>query len=113
MTGQPRVVGRADDLDIFDNAAEARYEARLDGELAGVIEYTAHNGWLVLEHTVVEGAFEGRGIASRLVSAALDDIRARSMYLTPSCPYVSAFIKRHGAYRDLVVGVRGPRRSPA
>lgn len=110
MAERPRIVGQAGDLEIVDNAAELRYEARQDGELAGVIDYVAQDGWLVLEHTVVQAAFEGRGVAARLVTAALDDIRARSMYLTPKCPYVSAFIKRHDEYRDLVVGVRGPRR---
>jgi predicted GNAT family acetyltransferase len=109
MAERPRVVGTAGDLEILDNADESRYEARLDGELAGVIEYTAREGWLVLVHTEVMAAFEGRGVAARLVTAALDDIRARSMYLTPTCPYVASFIKRHTEYRDLVVGVRGPR----
>ncbi len=105
-----RVVGQAGDLEILDNAAEDRYEAWRDGEQVAVIEYTPQDGWLVLEHTIVPAAFEGQGIASRIVTAALDDLRARSMYLTPKCPYVSAFIKRHDEYRDLVVGVRGPRR---
>jgi uncharacterized protein len=105
----PRFVGHAGDLEIRDDVAVRRYEAWQGGELAGVIEYSAHDGWLVLEHTVVPPEFEGQGIASRLVSTALDDIRARAMYLAPTCPYVLSFIKRHPEYRDLVVGVRGPR----
>jgi hypothetical protein len=109
MTERPRIVGEVGDLEILDNAAERRYEARNDGALAGVIEYEPHDGWLILEHTVVPAEFEGRGVAARLVKAALDDIRLRSMYVTPKCPYVSSFIQRHGEYRDLVVGVRGPR----
>jgi predicted GNAT family acetyltransferase len=105
----PRLVGRAGSLEIVDNESGCRYEARQDGDLAGVIEYVAHDGWLVLEHTIVGPEFEGRGIASNLVRMALDDIRARAMRLAPTCPYVLSFIKRHPEYRDLVVGVRGPR----
>ena len=104
-----RSVGRAGDIEVSDNPAAHRYEAWLEGELAGVIEYTAHDGWLVLEHTVVAPELEGRGIASRLVGTALDDIRARGLVIAPTCPYVVSFIKRHPENRDLVVGVRGPR----
>ena len=109
MADAPRTVGCTDGLEVVDNTAERRYEARLDGALAGVIEYEPRDGWLVLEHTEVLPAFEGRGVAARLVAAALDDIRARSLFLTPSCPYVLAYVRRHPEHRDLVVGVRGPR----
>lgn len=110
MADEPRKVGRADDLEVVDNAAEGRYEAWLDGTLAGVIDYQPRDGWLVLDHTEVLPAFEGRGVAARLVAAALDDIRGRSLFVTPECPYVAAFIRRHPEQRDLVVGVRGPHR---
>jgi predicted GNAT family acetyltransferase len=109
MDQRPRIVGVVGDLEVHDNALERRYEARQDGVLAGRIDYTPHDGWLTLDHTEVLAAFEGRGVAGRLVTAALDDIRARSMHVTPLCPYVAAFIKRHPEYGDLVVGVRGPR----
>ena len=109
MADGPRVVGRIDDLEVVDNPPERRFEAWLDGTLAGVIEYVPHDGWLVLQHTEVLPAFEGRGVASRLVTAALHDIRARSLVMTPACPYVASYVRRHPAYRDLVVGKRGPR----
>jgi hypothetical protein len=109
MDQRPRIVGVVDGLEVLDDADECRYEARQDGALAGHIKYTPQDGWLTLDHTEVLAAFEGRGVAGRLVTAALDDIRARAMHVTPLCPYVSTFIKRHPEYRDLVVGVRGPR----
>ena len=58
-------------------------------------------------HTEVLPAFEGKGVGSRLATWALDDVRARGLKLTPQCPFIAAFIKRHPAYADLVVGVRG------
>ena len=109
MPSSPRLVDRSDNLEVLDNDADHRYEARLDGELAGWIRYRPEDGWIVLIHTEVEAAFAGQGVGTRLVSAALDDIRVRALYVTPACPYVSAYIRRHPEYRDLVVGVRGPR----
>jgi predicted GNAT family acetyltransferase len=105
----PRPIDQGDGLEIIDDAAATRYEARLDGELAGLIEYVPQDGWVVLVHTEVLPGFEGRGIAARLAKAALDDVRARGLFMTPTCPYVAQYVKRHAAYADLVVGVRGPR----
>ncbi len=96
-------------IDLRDDAASQRYEARLDGELAGWIEYELADGRLVLVHTEVPPAFSGRGIAARLAAFALDDIRARDLRVVPRCPYVAAYIRAHPAYRDLVVGIRGTR----
>ena len=104
-----RPVARLDDLEIVDNEAEHRYEARLDGAPAGLIDYIPRDGWIIFEHTEVAPEFEGRGVGSRLAKAALDDVRARGLLLNPQCPFVTSYIKRHREYRDLIVGKRGPR----
>ena len=113
MANDPRLVDRGEGIEIVDNAGERRYEARLDGELAGVLEYELHGGWIVLVHTEVQPAFEGRGIGSRLSKVALDDARARGLSVTPQCPFVLSYVKRHREYRDLIVGMRGPHGPPA
>ena len=105
----PRPIEQRDGLEIVDNAAGHRYEALLDGEPAGLIDYLPREGWMILDHTEVLPGFEGRGIAARLAKAALDDVRARGLFVTPTCPFVAAYVNRHPEYADLVVGVRGPR----
>ena len=104
-----RIVDQGDGFTIFDNPAESRYEAELDGELAGVIEYFDEDGWLVFDHTEVFEAFEGKGVGSRLAKASLDDVRARGLYVNPQCPFIVGYIKRHREYRDLIVSIRGNR----
>src|SRR5689334_7262211 len=98
-----------EDVEVVDSPDARRYEARLDGELAGVLEYELRDGWIVLVHTEVQPAFEGRGIGSRLAKTALDDARQRRLAVTPKCPFVLDYVKRHREYRDLIVGSRGPR----
>jgi predicted GNAT family acetyltransferase len=93
---------------IADAPDAHRYEARLDGELAGFLEYVVKRGRIALVHTEVAAAHEGQGIAGRLARFALDDARRRGLPVIPSCPYVKRFLERHPEYRD-VVGGDSPR----
>lgn len=91
-------------LSIVDAVDAQRYEARLDDQLAGFLDYVVKRGRIALVHTEVAAAYEGRGIASGLARFALDDARLRGLPVIPSCPYVKAFLERHPEYRDVVAG---------
>ena len=62
--------------ELKDNAVEQRYEFDLDGEKA-VIEYAREPDLIVLIHTYVPPAYEGRGIG-RTTSAAIPNGRSCS-----------------------------------
>ena len=62
---------------MTNNEAEKRYEARVDGELAGSAYYDTADDLIVFTHTEVDEAFEGHGVGSALARFALDDVRAR------------------------------------
>lgn len=94
--------------EITDNVAERRYEAHLDGELAGWVEYGRVEGRIVALHTEVPPEFGGRGIASALVRRVLDDARAAGVKVTPRCPFFVAHFERHPEDADLVA-TRGRR----
>ncbi len=95
---------QADDLLIADNPAASRFEARLGDIVAGFSEYRLRPGRVIFTHTIVEPEFEGRGIASRLVAHELDEVRSRGLQVTPLCPFVRAYIRRHPEYQDMVAG---------
>jgi uncharacterized protein len=99
----------ADAVEIRDNADARRFEAWVDGRVAGFVDYEPAEGRLVLVHTEVDPAFTGRGIGNRLATSVLDELRRRGLGVTPRCPFIAAFIRAHPAYRPLVVGVRGTR----
>ncbi|MDQ3894949.1 MAG: N-acetyltransferase [Actinomycetota bacterium] len=86
---------------VSDNPSDRRYELRLADRLVGVIAYRPQPGAVVLIHTVVDPAFEGRGFGSRLAAGALDDIRARGLSVVPLCPFVASYLRRHPEYADL------------
>ena len=73
-------------MTVLDNPERRRYEAIVDGELAGSIFDRQLDDALILVHTEVEEASEGQGIGSRLVVVTLDDIRARGLRMRPFCP---------------------------
>jgi uncharacterized protein len=101
-TREARPSGPGGELEIVDNAAERRYEARLRGELAGWVDYGRVGARLVALHTEVLPAFEGRGIASALVRRVLADARASGTTITPRCPFFVRHFDRHPEDADLI-----------
>lgn len=91
-------------IEVADNRDKRRYEALVDGKLAGVIFYQPRPDGLVLVHTEVAEEFEGKGVGSRLVAGALDDARERGLAVTAACPFAAAYIERHPEYADVVAG---------
>lgn len=101
-------------ITVNDNPDRDRYEATVvdagvdggadggDDTIAGVANYRNQDGVVVLTHTEVDPAFEGHGIGSMLVRAALDDIRRQGRRAVPACPFVRGWIDRHPDYADLV-----------
>jgi predicted GNAT family acetyltransferase len=88
---------------VTDNPDESRYEARVDGELAGFAEYHLTKSSIVFTHTEVFDEFEGHGVGSRLARAALDDVRAKGERdVVPVCPFIHGWIDDHPDYADLV-----------
>ncbi|MET0272397.1 MAG: GNAT family N-acetyltransferase [Phenylobacterium sp.] len=91
----------AEELQVTNNTADHRFEVRLGDETA-FAEYVIHKGSMVLPHTVVPPAFEGKGVASALAKAALGYARAHDLKVKPSCPFMSAYIAKHPEWHDLV-----------
>lgn len=89
-------------VEVRDNPAEHRYEVRLDGALAGFTQYRSRPGLIAFVHTEIDERLEGRGLASQLIRAALDDARAKGLAVLPFCPFVNSYIQHHRDYVDLV-----------
>ena len=87
--------------ELKDNAVEQRYEFDLDGEKA-VIEYAREPDLIVLIHTYVPPAYEGRGIGRELVRAVLEDIRGKGLQVVPQCSFVAHYIRRNPEWEELL-----------
>ncbi len=93
---------------IVDVPAAARYEATVDGELAGFLDYIVKRGRIALVHTEVKTAHRGGGIGGHLAGFAFDDARRRGWRVIPLCPHVRTWVDRHPEVLDLVVGGSRP-----
>lgn len=90
------------DITVEHRSDRRRYEAMLDGEVAGYISYELGEGVIDLQHTVVDQSYEGRGVGSTLVRATLDDIRTQGeRKVIPTCPFIKAWLSKHPDYEDL------------
>ena len=91
------------DISVKDNPERHRYEASIDGTVAGFADYRIRDGHVVFTHTEVDDAFEGKGVGGALARAALDDVRAQGRYdVVAQCPFIAKWIARHPDYQDLL-----------
>lgn len=92
------------DVTITDNPQAHRYEAVVDGQVAGFAQYRLDGDVIDFHHTEVDDAVEGKGIGGRLAAGALDDVRTRGLRVIATCPFIKRYIERHEAYQDLLAG---------
>lgn len=92
----------ATDVHVSDNPGQHRYEARIDGAVAGFVDYELTGNHIVLAHTEVDGAFEGRGVGSALARGALDDVRGRGLDTSITCPFLIDWVRNHQEYADVL-----------
>lgn len=87
--------------DIVNNKAQHRFELTVEGHLAAAY-YKLEGNVVTFIHTEVPPELGGKGVGSKLVQGALDQVRAEGMKVIPSCPFVKAWIGKHPQYKDLL-----------
>ncbi|WP_404313311.1 N-acetyltransferase [Agrococcus terreus] len=83
----------SEQIEIVDAPEARRFEARVDGALAGFADYRDRDGVRAFPHTEVDPSFGGRGIGSRLVDEALRATIAAGMRIRPQCSFVRARVE--------------------
>jgi uncharacterized protein len=83
-----------DSQQITDNQEASRLEFTVDGQLAE-LEYRRRRDRLVIIHTEVPLALEGRGIAGALIAAAVNRAARENLTVVPLCPFARSWLARH------------------
>ncbi|MGE5723526.1 MAG: GNAT family N-acetyltransferase [Sphingomonadales bacterium] len=91
------------DPEVTHNEGRHRYELVVDGHTA-IAVYRLNDGVATFTHTEVPPEIGGRGVASRLIAAALADAREQGWKIVPLCPFVKRHIEKHPELADLVAG---------
>jgi predicted GNAT family acetyltransferase len=89
--------------EIVNNKAHNRYELEVDGHIAATY-YKIADGVITFIHTEVPPELGGKGVGSKLIRGALDQVRADGLKVIAQCPFVKAFIDKHADYADLLKG---------
>lgn len=86
----------------FDENAR-RFEAHLPGsDDVAFIEVAISEHFCAFTHTEVPKSFQGRGIGSALVKAALHHLRETDTQVRPVCPFVLSYLRDHPDEADVV-----------
>ena len=87
----------------FRNDDGHRYTALLSGEEVGhvTVDPIGSDG-LLIKHTEILPAFEGRGFAGMLVRHVLEDAKRQGRGVIPVCTYAAAYIRKHPEFQSYV-----------
>ncbi len=87
--------------EVIRNDTLGRYEAPVPGGMA-IAVFHQEGDVLVFTHTEVPRQAQGKGAASALIAAALDDVRERGLKVRPLCSFVRRYIEDHPEAVDLL-----------
>lgn len=89
------------DAAVRQNREEHRFEIDTDGGPA-FVAYVIDGDEITFTHTKVPKEAEGKGIAGKLVAAAMAYARESKLRVIPKCPYVRSWLERHHEYDDIL-----------
>ncbi len=78
-----------------------RFTISVEGQKVGFTEYADRDGRRIFPHTEVADEFGGRGLATILVSEALQATRDAGLRIVAVCPLVTGFVAKHPEYADV------------
>ncbi|MBR9859878.1 N-acetyltransferase [bacterium] len=84
---------------LINNESRKQFEFHIEGKVPR-LEYILVGKKIYLTHTEVPFEFEGRGIGSKLIKAALDFVKEHQLKIIPLCPFVAAYIKKHPEWKS-------------
>jgi len=95
-------MGSETTVEVRDNPEESRFEAYVDGALAGFSAYVVGGDTVNFVHTEVDDAYEGQGVGGALARQVLDQALAAGLDVRVTCPFLTSWIGRHPEYADKV-----------
>jgi predicted GNAT family acetyltransferase len=78
-----------------------RFTIAVDGKQVGFTEFADRDGERIFLHTEVADEFEGRGLATILVTEALTATRDAGLRIVAVCPMVAAYLDNHHEFDDV------------
>lgn len=82
--------------------AEGKYVILVRGARVGFTHYVDRGEQRIFVHTEIDDEHTGHGLAGTLIAFALSDTRGQGRRIVALCPFVSAFLREHHEWDDIV-----------
>ena len=89
------------------SAAADKFTIAVDGAQVGLTAFVDRGDQRIFHHTEVDDSYAGRGLATILVSEALQQTRAAGKRIVAVCELVASYLVKHRDFDDIVDPVTG------
>ncbi|MCS7052939.1 MAG: N-acetyltransferase [Ignavibacterium sp.] len=88
-------------MEVIHNSKEKSFLIQIENDIA-YVSYNLNNEVMDLYTTYTPPQLRGKGLAEKVVRAALEYAKSNNLKIIPSCSYVKVFLERHPEYKSLV-----------
>ena len=82
---------------------KGEFVATFDGQKAGLMTYSwAGEDRIIIDHTEVEPAYNGKGVGKAMVYKAVEFARENNLKIIPLCPFAKATFQKNEEIRDVL-----------
>lgn len=87
----------------INRETKGEFIATFDGNKAGAMTYSwAGADKIIIDHTEVEPAYNGKGVGKEMVYKAVEFARENNLKIIPLCPFATATFKKNEEIRDVL-----------
>ncbi|WP_290794040.1 GNAT family N-acetyltransferase [Flavihumibacter sp. UBA7668] len=88
---------------IKEDGSKGFAMARENSKRAGIMTYSITSPELIIiDHTEVEPAFEGKGVGKVLLYKIVEMAREKNIKIIPLCPYAASMFKKLDDIKDVL-----------
>ncbi|MEF3323958.1 GNAT family N-acetyltransferase [Gulosibacter sp. GYB002] len=92
----------SDSYTFTRDASRSRFVAHHGDQLVGFMSFVDRGDRIIIDHTVVDEAHQGGGVASRLVAHGMRELaETTTATIIPECSYVAMWLRRHPEFAYL------------
>lgn len=86
-----------------DNGKKGTFYIELDGAVVAEMTYVwTGEKMIIIDHTEVSEALEGKGVGKQLVHKAVEMAREKQIKILPLCPFAKRVMSKVEAYQDVL-----------
>lgn len=91
------------EIQHINNETKGFFKALEDGKEAGRMTYSwAGENKLIIDHTEVDPAFNGKGVGKKMVLEAVEYARKNNLKIIPLCPFAKSVFDKVEELRDVL-----------